>query len=298
MQKSLALKAEKKELEKQKTLALKAEKKEAGKSKVVDQVAVKLKDVKQNLADKKTEIQKAQALKAEKKELEKQEKQETLAQKTAEKEKTLALKAEKEKARALDVEMKEAGEQIVSAQNSDRHDVDCNLVVSSDKAISTNGGKWQGWGTSLCWWANRIGYDKTLVKLAAETFFDPKDGLGLNIMRYNIGGGDDPTHNHITRTDSDVPGWQTYDALTGIATWQYDADARQLAVMKAAYKAAGKDVILEMFSNSPPYFMTNSGCSTGSFNSVDNNLRDDCYRQFAHYMGGVCLLSGEKNENL
>ena len=286
-EKEQALAAEKKELEKQKALALKAEKKEAGKSKVVDQVAVKLKDVKQNLADKKTEIQKAQALKAEKKELEKQEKQETLAQKTAEKEKTLALKAEKEKARALDVEMKEAGEQIVSAQNSDRHDVDCNLVVSSDKAISTNGGKWQGWGTSLCWWANRIGYDKTLVKLAAETFFDPKDGLGLNIMRYNIGGGDDPTHNHITRTDSDVPGWQTYDALTGIATWQYDADARQLAVMKAAYKAAGKDVILEMFSNSPPYFMTNSGCSTGSFNSVDNNLRDDCYRQFAHYMVGV-----------
>ncbi len=284
LQKSLALKAEKKELEKQKTLALKAEKKEAGKSKVVDQVAVKLKDVKQNLADKKTEIQKAQALKAEKKELEKQE---TLAQKTAEKEKTLALKTEKEKVRTLDVEKKEAGEQIVSAQNSDRHDVDCNLVVSPDKAISTNGGKWQGWGTSLCWWANRIGYDKTLVKLAAETFFDPKDGLGLNIMRYNIGGGDDPTHNHITRTDSDVPGWQTYDALTGIATWQYDADARQLAVMKAAYKAAGKDVILEMFSNSPPYFMTNSGCSTGSFNSVDNNLRDDCYRQFAHYMVGV-----------
>lgn len=283
-EKEQALAAEKRELEKQKTLALKAEKKETGKSKVVDQVAVKLKDVKQNLADKKTEIQKEQALKSEKKELEKQE---ALALKEAEKEKTLALKAEKEKARSLDVENKKVEKQIVSAQNSDHHDVDCNLVVSPDKAISTNGGKWQGWGTSLCWWANRIGYDKTLVKLAAETFFDPKDGLGLNIMRYNIGGGDDPTHNHITRTDSDVPGWQTYDALTGIATWQYDADARQLAVMKAAYKAAGKDVILEMFSNSPPYFMTNSGCSTGSFNSVDNNLRDDCYKQFAHYMVGV-----------
>ena len=78
------------------------------------------------------------------------------------------------------------------------------VTVSMDNAIQTNGGSWEGWGTSLCWWANRIGYNKTLTDKSAQLFFDAKKGLGLNIMRYNVGGGDDPTHHHITRTDSDV----------------------------------------------------------------------------------------------
>ena len=64
----------------------------------------------------------------------------------------------------------------------------------------------QGWGTSLCWWCHRLGFDDELSQSAADLFYSEK-GLGLNIMRYNIGGGDDPTHNHITRTDSKIPGW-------------------------------------------------------------------------------------------
>lgn len=166
-------------------------------------------------------------------------------------------------------------------------EVTCRIAVSDENSIRTNNSEWQGWGTSLCWWANRVGYHETLVKLSADAFFDARKGLGLNIMRYNIGGGDDPTHHHITRTDSDVPGWQHYDAETGQTTWDYEADARQLNVMKAACKSAGQDAIIEVFSNSPPYFMTNSGCSTGNFKSDENNLRDDCYEQFAGYLAHV-----------
>ncbi|MCI8490181.1 MAG: family 43 glycosylhydrolase [Lachnospiraceae bacterium] len=50
-------------------------------------------------------------------------------------------------------------------------------------------GEFEGWGTSLCWWANRLGYDKTLTDAAARDFFSAK-GLNMNIGRYNIGGGD------------------------------------------------------------------------------------------------------------
>ncbi|MEI3219807.1 MAG: hypothetical protein V8S08_09590 [Lachnoclostridium sp.] len=50
-------------------------------------------------------------------------------------------------------------------------------------------GEFEGWGTSLCWWANRIGYDETLTEQAAELFYGD-DGLDMNIGRYNIGGGD------------------------------------------------------------------------------------------------------------
>lgn len=161
------------------------------------------------------------------------------------------------------------------------------VKVEKKNLITTNNGYWEGWGTSLCWWANRIGYNPALTKQSAELFFDSKKGLGLNIMRYNIGGGDDPTHNHITRTDSDVPGWQYYNAETGEYEYDYNADFRQLNVLKAASKAAGQDAYIEVFSNSPPYFMTVSGCSTGNFKSDEDNIRADAYDDFAEYLAHV-----------
>lgn len=167
------------------------------------------------------------------------------------------------------------------------------VKVSMDNAIMTNGGRWEGWGTSLCWWANRIGYHEVLTQKAADLFFDKEKGLGLNIMRYNVGGGDDPTHHHITRTDSDVPGWMVLDE-GGNRVWDYDADARQLNVTKAAMKAAGQDAYLEIFSNSPPYFMTVSGCSTGNFKSDENNIRPEEYAAFAEYMAHVASYMTKK----
>lgn len=54
------------------------------------------------------------------------------------------------------------------------------------------------------WWGNRIGYSDKLAQDSAELFYS-EDGLGLDIVRYNVGGGDDPTHNHVTRSDSKLP---------------------------------------------------------------------------------------------
>jgi len=50
-------------------------------------------------------------------------------------------------------------------------------------------GEFEGWGTSLCWWANRLGYDSTLTSEAARLFYSD-EGLDMNIGRYNVGGGD------------------------------------------------------------------------------------------------------------
>ena len=52
-------------------------------------------------------------------------------------------------------------------------------------------------------------------------------------------------------------------------------------------KAAGKDAYVEVFSNSPPYFMTVSGCSSGSVGAYSNNLRDDQVEAFAEYLAHV-----------
>ncbi len=143
----------------------------------------------------------------------------------------------------------------------------------------------KGWGTSLCWWAHRLGISDKLTEDSARLFFS-RDGLGLNIMRYNIGGGDDPTHNHIERTDSDIPGWLKKDE-EGKLYYDYSADAFQLKVLKKAYEAAGKDAFVEVFSNSPPYFMTVSGCSSGSKSAIANNLKKSCITDFAEYLAHV-----------
>lgn len=164
--------------------------------------------------------------------------------------------------------------------------IDTTISISPLNASVMNGGKFEGWGTSLCWWANRVGYSDDLAQQTADLFFDEK-GLGLNIMRYNAGGGDDPSHHHITRTDSMVPGWLVKDDKTGEYVYDYDADKNQLNVLSRAYKAAGDNALVEVFSNSPPYFMTVSGCSSGGRDASVNNLKDDSYEEFAEYMAHI-----------
>src|SRR6476659_8396246 len=57
---------------------------------------------------------------------------------------------------------------------------------------ATTYGKWEGWGTSLAWWANVFGARDDF----ADLFFTTKSttyngasrpGLGLTIARYNLG---------------------------------------------------------------------------------------------------------------
>ena len=116
---------------------------------------------------------------------------------------------------------------------------------------------------------------------------------------------------HIVRSDGGVPGYATevtkidttkhdisyyadknnfaqYDEDCGYA-WKYDwtADQNQVNVLKAVAKASGNDFIAEAFSNSPPYFMTVSGCSSGNTNSSQDNLRADSVNAFAKYMADV-----------
>ena len=114
---------------------------------------------------------------------------------------------------------------------------------------------------------------------------------------------------HIVRSDAGVPGYATdvtkidtskhdlswytenfarADESCGYA-WNYDwdADKNQMNVLKAAAKASGQDFIAEAFSNSPPYFMTVSGCSSGNTDSSKDNLRTDSVNAFAAYMADV-----------
>jgi len=158
------------------------------------------------------------------------------------------------------------------------------ITLSPYSTYDINDGKFEGWGTSLCWWANRVGYSDSLAQKAADTFYGD-NGLRLNIARFNIGGGDDPSHDHITRTDSNMPGYTKFN--NGNVTYDWNADYNQRNVLRKCIEAAGDDMIVEMFSNSPPYYMTNSGCTSGNRDGGKNNLKDDYYDDFANYLAEV-----------
>src|ERR1017187_4115863 len=138
----------------------------------------------------------------------------------------------------------------------------------------------EGWGTSLAWWAYRIGgWSSSKRNQFLDLIADPVAGLGYNIFRYNIGGGDAPGHSHMG-ANRQMSGFESSSG-----TWDWNADARQTSVLTRLV-STGKNVIVEAFSNSPPYWMTKSGCASGNTDG-SNNLKDDSYDTFAGYLAEV-----------
>ncbi len=144
---------------------------------------------------------------------------------------------------------------------------------------SVAGTVWQGWGTSLAWWAKVAGgYPEPGRSRLMDRVFDPKIGLGLNVVRYDIGGGEAPDR-HTLQFRAAVPGFEPKPGV-----WDWSADANQRWVLKAAI-ARGADHV-EAFSNSPPYWMTASGSVSGGRDGAEN-LRPDQFDAFADYLATV-----------
>jgi len=155
----------------------------------------------------------------------------------------------------------------------------------------------QGWGTSLAWEANLVYGNRYQTVLAADQAFadrfmdllfgDPAEHvtLGLNAVRYNIGGGDDPTHNHMNaqHPGAQMEGFQ--DAYDGPFFW--DRDQGQIKMLQASIDRGVN--LIEAFSNSPPYWMTKSGCAAGSVKPGQDNLDPNMYQSFADYLARVAL---------
>jgi len=153
----------------------------------------------------------------------------------------------------------------------------------------------EGWGVSLCWWAHKCGQWTDAAKLdTLLTWLASPQHLGYNIFRYNIGGGDDPQWRHCTPHHfglpegkglrAEIPGFQ--DERGGAYLWERDSAQRRVLLWLCQLRQ--NDVILEAFSNSPPYFLTKSGCVGGAKVATDDNLPRKNYRAFAQYLIDVC----------
>jgi len=153
------------------------------------------------------------------------------------------------------------------------------LTVTIDPAAKYQ--VFEGWGTSLCWWAVTAGkWAEANRNGLIGAIVDPDTGLGYTCFRYNIGGGDQPGHTHLSGNRA-VPGFKP----TENGQYDWTADQYQRTILQGI-AARGKGPIFEAFSNSPPWWMTVSGCASGNAGGADN-LKPAYFTSFADYLSEV-----------
>jgi len=145
----------------------------------------------------------------------------------------------------------------------------------------------EGWGSSLCWWAHVVSGFSNREVYATLAF----DTLGLNIVRYNIGGGEkSDLMNHLPFR-ARIPGFQPSPG-----DWNWNSDQNQRWMLHYALKHGANKVVA--FANSPPWWMTVSQSVTGTTNGVDNNLRVENEKTFVDYLvtvvSNLTILDGIK----
>lgn len=143
--------------------------------------------------------------------------------------------------------------------------------------------QWKGWGISLAWWANCMGDwgDSTVNEIS--NWITSPDELSMNVFRYNIGGGDNPTHSHMRKDGADIPGYKPTES----GDYDFSLDAKQRNFL-LKLNSLRKDAFNELESYTPPWWMTISGCSSGNTDGSDN-LKDEYYDDFAEYLTTAVL---------
>lgn len=171
-----------------------------------------------------------------------------------------------------------------SAQGNLQQKTEKQLVINSKQLHQTI----EGWGSSLCWWAAQVG---TWNEARVDSIVDlitSADKLNMNIFRYNIGGGDDPAHlgGHMVKGKGKRAEMEGFKQSAD-APYNWAADKGQRTLM-LKIKAKRPDAIFEAFSNSPPYWMTFSGCAGGNIDPLKDNLKPEYFGLFCDYLVDVC----------
>jgi hypothetical protein len=180
--------------------------------------------------------------------------------------------------------------------------------AQADATITINPGadygSWEGWGTSLAWWANVFGDRDDF----ADIFFTTRSvayngatlpGLGLNIARYNLGACSWNSVNGETMVASpNIPrfkqiegfwlDWNNEDPTS--SAWNWNVDAKQRA---ALVKAVQRGAITELFANSPMWWMCLNHNPSGAANG-GLNLQSWNHRQHALHLATTARYARDR----
>jgi galactan endo-1,6-beta-galactosidase len=167
--------------------------------------------------------------------------------------------------------------------------------MSDERVIDPEGAYiWDGWGTCLSWWANTelgarddlaaalFGLETARVESSGREIELP--GLGLNIVRYNLGACTWTGGAAMVESPAIVRRKQIETFHDG-EEWNWRADANQRNMLVKA-RDAGAD-IFEMFSVSPPWWMTVNGNPSGAEQGEQDNLEFQYQDAFARFIATV-----------
>lgn len=160
-------------------------------------------------------------------------------------------------------------------------------------------GTWEGWGSSLAWWGRAIGgtqnadYYADLIYTTKET--DGLPGIGLNIVRFNVGGGgiNQPRENKGQKLQwqMDIHGYWTDPDTAAPEKWSWSVDENQRAMMQKARDRGAN--VFELFSDSPMWWM-NANRSTAGSDTGGDCLRPENYDRFAFYLAAVAKHAADR----
>eukprot|EP00929_Paragymnodinium_shiwhaense_P091354 TRINITY_DN5133_c0_g1_i1.p1 TRINITY_DN5133_c0_g1~~TRINITY_DN5133_c0_g1_i1.p1 ORF type:complete len:496 (-),score=86.67 TRINITY_DN5133_c0_g1_i1:55-1473(-) len=146
-------------------------------------------------------------------------------------------------------------------------------------------GKWDGWGVSLCWWANIFGHRYDLARavfsddLMVTVNGEQVPGLNLNIVRYNAGATSWNTYMGAKIRESAAFAKMPFRQIAGYwkdwasedpssKSWDWTVDAKQREMLRMAKYLGATH--FELFSNSPMWWMTYDHNPSGAELGTDN----------------------------
>ena len=137
-------------------------------------------------------------------------------------------------------------------------------------------------GTSSAWWSQTVADEETAREIA-RLLYDDETGLGLDIYRYNIGGGEkENTDSRIWDVNRRTESFYVLNKETGEYEYDFTRDANARRMLDMAVEYGAEEVIL--FCNSPHYSMTVSGHASGGLTEYASNLPKENYQAFVDYV--------------
>jgi len=156
---------------------------------------------------------------------------------------------------------------------------ECKMKITIDQSRELQ--KVYGWGSSSCWWSQNVSDEADREKIAKLLY--SKEGLALNIYRYNIGAGYDEANNRVGNPWRVTESFLVKNEETGEWGYDFSRDKNAVEMMKKCLSYGCIDTVI-LFANSPHYSFTVTGQSSGGFEPHVSNLKEECYEKYADYL--------------
>lgn len=186
----------------------------------------------------------------------------------------------------------------IQGQSAAKASVTVNAPVNPNLILQD---EFQGWGTSLAWWADVVGgwsepeRSQLMNYLFTDSFTlnsQTVQGINLNIVRYNLGASEPGVTYQVV--DPHLPprnGAWIDSLIQANGTYDWTVDENQRWVLENSAQL-GADTF-EIFANSPPWWMTYSGHPAGRYRKTSiegcshTNLNPIYHDDFAEYLATV-----------